>query len=108
MDTRSWQSFLSSVNSALNELLRPSAAGGDTAPFYRSLWPRPARPLHAAQDDDLWVLGPNGVHRHGQDDAAAVIGVEACMERVADDMVVQLRNPNPQTMSLDMRGAMRD
>ncbi len=61
-------------------------------------------PLHAVQGYDLWALGPNGFHRHYQGDAAAAMPVEARIERVADDMVLQLRNPGPQTISLDVRG----
>jgi phospholipase C len=62
-------------------------------------------PLHAEQGYDLWVLGANGFHRRFRGSAQAPMPVEMEIERVADGMVLQLRNPGLAPVSVAVRGA---
>jgi len=62
-------------------------------------------PLDAEQGYDLWVLGPNGFHRRFRGSAQAPMPVETAIERVADGMVLQLRNPGSAPVSVAVRGA---
>ncbi|MBJ7517735.1 MAG: DUF756 domain-containing protein, partial [Stenotrophomonas sp.] len=61
-------------------------------------------PLDAEQGYDLWVLGPNGFHRRFRGSAQAPMPVEMEIVRVADGMVLQLRNPGPASVPVAVRG----
>lgn len=53
---------------------------------------------------DLWVLGPNGFHRRFQGQVDAPMPLETLIERVADGMVLQVRNPGPGRRVVAVRG----
>lgn len=59
--------------------------------------------LDPQQGYDLWLLGPNGFHRHYQGDAKAV-PVQARVERSDAGLHLQLHNPGPRTLVLRVRG----
>lgn len=51
---------------------------------------------------DLWLLGPNGFHRHYRGDAGT-LPVQAWVDRHAGGLRLQVRNPGPAALSVRVR-----
>lgn len=60
-------------------------------------------PLHPERGYDLWLLGPNGFHRHYRGDARNV-PVDAQVARSASGVRLRLHNPGPRPVSIQLRG----
>ena len=56
--------------------------------------------LHEGSGYDLWLLGPNGFHRHYRGAAGAAAPVVATVERSAAGLRLQLHNPGPTAQAV--------
>lgn len=61
-------------------------------------------PLHGQGRYDLWILGPNGFHRHFRGDAAAPAPLQAHVESSDGQLRLILRNPSTSARRLQVRG----
>ncbi len=67
---------------------------------------KPLRDVWALDDDqrfDLWLLGPNGFHRHYRGKASNSAPLQARVDRVAQGLRLQLHNPGPAALAVRVR-----
>ncbi|GAB3043569.1 phosphocholine-specific phospholipase C [Stenotrophomonas tumulicola] len=61
--------------------------------------------LDAQDGVDLWLLGPNGFHRHFRGHAAASAPVQADVQRIGGRLSLHLHNPGNEAVGVGLQGA---